>query len=110
MVGVVVESVIGDCGFEGWLVNRVLGWLSRRGVRLPEFVMCDLQLVSAGVRFRLLEVVEAEDDWGEVRVFYEPSFSERAIEYFYREYLEERAAKLKPPPRYEGSPLQELQG
>jgi hypothetical protein len=106
--GLELESIIRDPRFEGWLVNKLLGWLSERGVRLPEFVMCELQVVSGGVRFRLLEVVEAEDDWGEVRVFYEASFSERDIEYFYREYLEERAARLKPP-RYEGSPLQELQ-
>jgi hypothetical protein len=109
-VGVGLERLVGDYRFEGWLVNKLLGLLSERGVRLPEFVTCELQVVSGGVRFRLLEVVEAEDDWGEVRVFYEASFSERAIEYFYREYLEERAARLKPPPRYEGSPLQELQG
>jgi hypothetical protein len=104
-----LERLVGDYRFEGWLVNRVLGWLSERGVRLPEFVTCELQVVSGGVRFRLLEVVEAEDDWGVVGVLYETSFSERDIEYFYREYLEERAARLKPP-RYEGSPLQELQG
>jgi hypothetical protein len=53
-----LESVIGDPGFENWLVNRVLGWLSERGVRLPEFIVSELQLVSDGVRLRLLEVVE----------------------------------------------------
>jgi len=105
----VVEAVIGDYGFEGWLVNKVVGWLSARGFRLPEFIMCELTPTSEGVRFRLLEVVEAEDDWGEVRVFYEASFSPQEIEFFYREYLEERSARLKPSPRYEGSPLQELQ-
>ena len=75
MAVVVVEAVIGDPGFENWLVNKVLGWLRERGFRLPEFIMCELTPASEGVRFRLLEVVEAEDDWGEVRVFYEASFS-----------------------------------
>jgi hypothetical protein len=88
---------VGDYRFEGWLVNKLLGWLSERGVRLPEFVMCELQVVSGGVRFRLLEVVEAEDDWGEVRVFYEASFSHQEIEYLYREYLEERVVRLQAP-------------
>jgi hypothetical protein len=84
------------------------GWLSARGVRLPEYVMCELQPVLGGVRLRLHEVVELEyGDFGVVGIFYEASFSERALEYLYREYLEERAARLKPP-RYEGSPLQEL--
>jgi len=105
-----LERLVRDYRFEGWLVNKLLGLLSERGVRLPEFVTCELQVVSGGVRFRLLEVAEAEDgDWGEVRVFYEASFSPQEIEFFYREYLEERSARLKPSPRYEGSPLQELQ-
>jgi hypothetical protein len=91
-----LERLVRDYRFEGWLVNKLLGLLSERGVRLPEFVTCELTPTSEGVRFRLLEVVEAEDDWGEVRVFYEASFSERDIEYFYREYLEERAARLGP--------------
>ena len=92
-----MERLLGDYRFEGWLVNKLLGWLRERGVRFSEFVTCELQVVSGGVRFRLLEVVETEDgDWGVVRVLYESSFSERDIEYFYREYLEERSARLGP--------------
>jgi len=37
--GVELESIIGDAGFENWLVNRVLGRLRERGFRLPEFVV-----------------------------------------------------------------------
>jgi hypothetical protein len=70
-----LERLVRDYRFEGWLVNKLLGLLSERGARLPEFIMCELTPASEGVRFRLLEVVEAEDDWGEVRVFYEASFS-----------------------------------
>jgi hypothetical protein len=106
-----LEFVIGDAGFENWLVNRVLGWLSERGFRLPEFVVCELQLVSDGVRLRLLEVAETEDgDYGVVGVLYESNYSHQEMLYLYGEYLEERAARLRPPPRYEGSPLQEIQG
>jgi hypothetical protein len=92
-----VEAAIRDRGFESWLVNRVAGWLSARGVRLPEFIMCEMQLVPGGVRFRLHEVVETGDgDWVAVGVLYEASFSHQEIEYLYREYLEERAARLDP--------------
>jgi hypothetical protein len=83
-----LEFVIGDAGFENWLVNRVLGWLSERGFRLPEFVVCELQLVSDGVRLRLLEVAETEDgDYGVVGVLYESNYSHQEMLYLYREYL-----------------------
>jgi hypothetical protein len=90
-----LESIIRDPRFESWLVNKVAGWLSARGVRLPEFVMCELQVVSGGVRFRLLEVVELEDgDYGVVGVLYEANYSHQEMLYLYREYLEERVARL----------------
>ena len=90
-----VEAVIGDPGFENWLVNKVLGWLSARGVRLPEFIMSELCPTSDGVRLRLHEVVElGGGDWVAVGVFYEVSFSHQELEFFYRGYLEERVARL----------------
>jgi hypothetical protein len=93
-----LESIIRDPRFESWLVNKVAGWLSARGVRLPEFVMCELQVVSGGVRFRLLEVVELEDgDYGVVGVLYEANYGHQEMLYLYREYLEERAARLDHP-------------
>jgi hypothetical protein len=93
-----LESIIRDPRFESWLVNRVAGWLAERGVRLPEFIMCELQHVQGGVRFRLHEVVELGDgDWVAVGVLYEASFSHQEIEYLYREYLEERAVRLQAP-------------
>jgi hypothetical protein len=94
MVGVVVEAVIGDYGFENRLVNKVLGWLSERGARLPEYVMSELRPTRDGVRLRLLEVAETEDeDYGVAGILYEVSFSHQEIEYLYREYLEERSAR-----------------
>jgi hypothetical protein len=93
-----LESIIRDPSFEGWLVNKVAGWLSARGVRLPEYVMCELTPTSEGVRLRLHEVVELGDgDWVAVGVFYEVSFSHQEIEYLYREYLEERVVRLQAP-------------
>jgi hypothetical protein len=93
-----LESIIRDPRFEGWLVNKVAGWLSARGVRLPEYVMCELTPTSEGVRLRLHEVVELGDgDWVAVGVFYEVSFSHQEIEYLYREYLEERVVRLQAP-------------
>jgi hypothetical protein len=95
---VVVEAAMGDYGFENWLVNKVVGWLSARGFRLPEYVMCELTPTSEGVRLRLHEVVELGDgDWVAVGVFYEVSFSHQELEFLYREYLEERAVRLQAP-------------
>jgi len=94
---VAVEAVIGDPGFENWLVNKVLGWLSARGFRLPEFIVSELCPTRDGVRLRLHEVVETGDgDWVAVGVLYEASFSHQELEFLYREYLEERAARLDP--------------
>ena len=92
-----MERLVRDYRFEGWLVNKLLGMLSERGVRLPEFIMCELTPTSGGVRLRLHEVVELEDgDWVAVGVLYEASFSHQELEFFYREYLEERAASQAP--------------
>ena len=93
-----LERLVRDYRFEGWLVNKVAGWLSSRGVRLPEYVMCELQPVQGGVRFSLHEVVElGGGDWVAVGVFCEVSFSHQELEFLYREYLEERAVRLQAP-------------
>ena len=89
-------EILRDPGFEGWLVDRILNDLARRGVRLPEYVACELKPVSGGVRVRLIEVVELEDgDYGETGVFYEVHFNHHEVKYLYEEYRAERAKAIR---------------
>jgi hypothetical protein len=91
-----LEDILGDPGFENWLVNRVLNELAMRGVRLPEYVVCELKRVSDGIRMRLIEVVELEDgDYGETGVFYEVNFNHHEMKYLYDEYRAEKAKAVR---------------
>jgi hypothetical protein len=91
-----VSEILRDPGFEGWLVDRILNDLARRGVRLPEYVACELKPVSDGVRMRLIEFVELDDGYyGEIGVFYEVSFNHQEIKYLYEEYRAEKARAIR---------------
>jgi len=91
-----LEEMLGDPGFENWLVNRVLNGLAARGARLPEYVVSELKPTSDGARLKLYEAVEHEDgDFGVTRILYEVNFNHLEVRYLYREYEEEKSKAVR---------------
>jgi hypothetical protein len=91
-----LEEILGDPGFENWLVNRVLNELAARGVKLPEYVVSELKPASDGVRLKLVRVVKLRrGDYREADLFHEKSYSPQEVLYLYREYEEEKSKTVR---------------
>jgi hypothetical protein len=94
--GVSLEDILGDPGFENWLVNRVLSRLADRGVRLPEYVECELKRTSDGVRLKLVKVAELKGGgYGEAGLFHEENYSPQEMLYLYEEYKAEKSKSVR---------------